>query len=182
MAPTARVIAVCSKAENGVGKVPRDQVRLIADSGVEGDVHAGSTVRHLHMMRKDPTRPNLRQVHLIHAELHDELRERGFTITPGAMGENITTRGVDLLHLKRGTRLHLGDEAVIELTGTRDPCRQLDGIQPGLMEATLERLPDGTLLRKTGVMSIVLQGGVVRPGDPIRVEVPKEATEALEPV
>ena len=177
-----RVIAVCSKPENGVGKQVRDQVVLVAGYGVEGDAHFGATVKHRSRAAKYPDMPNLRQVHLIHSELFDELKEQGFSVTPGAMGENITTRGVDLLNLKRGTRLHLGEEAVVEVTGLRNPCYQLDGIQDGLMKATLEELPDGKLLRKTGVMGIVLQGGTVKAGDAIRVEVPEVAVAELEPV
>lgn len=179
---TGHVIAVCSKPENGVGKLLRPAIKLIAGHGVEGDAHAGATVKHRSRAAKFPTMPNLRQVHLIHVELFDELREKGFEVMPGDMGENITTLGIDLLSMKRGTRLHLGDEALVELTGLRNPCYQLDGIQAGLMQATLEQLPDGKLMRKTGVMGIVLQGGTVKAGDAIRVEVPKEAVTELEPV
>jgi MOSC domain-containing protein YiiM len=132
-------------------------------------------------VRRDPTQPNLRQVHLIHSELHGELRERGFDVAPGQMGENVTTAGVELLELPVGTRLRLGDEAEVEITGLRNPCKQLDGIQPGLMAAVLDRDADGNLVRKAGVMGIVIAGGVVRPGDPVAVEVPAER-RALEPV
>jgi MOSC domain-containing protein YiiM len=131
---------------------------------------------------RDPSVPNLRQVHLIHAELHDELQRAGFTLAPGQMGENVTTRGVDLLALPAGARLHLGATAVIEVTGLRNPCAQLDGIQPGLMAATLGRDARGELVRKAGVMAIVHAGGEVRPGDPVRVELPPAPHRALEPV
>ena len=140
------------------------------------------TVKHRSRVAKDPTVPNLRQVHLIHAELHDELADAGFTIAPGQMGENITTRGLDLLGLPTGSRLHLGESAVVEITGLRNPCKQLDGIQPGLMKATLDRDAEGNLIRKAGVMGIVLAGGEVRTGDPIRVELPPEPYQALAPV
>jgi len=139
-------------------------------------------VQHLSRIRRDPTQPNLRQVHLIHAELHDELSGRGFTVAAGQMGENVTTRGLDLLALPTGTRLRLGDEAVVEVTGLRNPCTQLDGIQPGLMEATLERDEDGELRRKAGIMGVVVTGGEVRPGDDIAVELPPEPHQPLEPV
>jgi MOSC domain-containing protein YiiM len=133
-------------------------------------------------VRKDATQPNLRQVHLIHRELHEELRGQGFPgIAPGEMGENVTTRGIDLLGLPTGTRLRLGAEAELEVTGLRNPCVQLDGIQPGLMKATLERR-NGDLIRRAGVMAIVVRGGEVRPGDPIAVELPAEPRRALEPV
>jgi MOSC domain-containing protein YiiM len=131
---------------------------------------------------RDAAEPNLRQVHLIHAELHAELRERGFDIAPGEMGENLTTEGVDLLGLGRGTVLRLGDEAAIEVTGLRTPCRQLDDIAPGLMAATLDRDADGELVRKAGVMAVVIRGGRVAPGDPIAVEPPSGSAEPLEPV
>ena len=133
-------------------------------------------------MRQDPTRPNLRQVHLIHAELHDELRTTGFDVSAGQMGENVTTRGVDLLGLPAGTKLELGDDAVVEVTGLRNPCAQLDRIRPGLMAATLGRDDRGKLVRKAGVMGVVLAGGEVRPGDPIRVEPPPPPHRPLNPV
>ena len=133
-------------------------------------------------MARDPNQPNLRQVHLVHAELHDTLREQGFAVSAGQMGENVTTRGVDLLGLPTGARLHLGDVAVVEVTGLRNPCAQLDRIQPGLMGATLERTADGNLIRKAGVMAVVLKGGDVRPGDPIRVEPPPDPHRPLAPV
>jgi MOSC domain-containing protein YiiM len=149
--------------------------------GVDGDAHAGATVQHRSRVRKDPTKPNLRQVHLIHSELHDELRDAGFDVGSGKMGENVTTRGVDLLGLPAGTRLRLGAAAEVELTGLRNPCKQLDGVQPGLMGATLERR-NGELVRKAGVMAVVTAGGEVRPGDPIEVTLPPGPRRALEPV
>ena len=149
---------------------------------MEGDAHAGTTVQHLSRIRRDPTQPNLRQVHLIHSELHDELAGKGFEVAPGQMGENVTTRGIDLLGLPAGTRLRLGDAAVVEVTGLRNPCKQLDGIKPGLMEATLEREEDGELVRKAGVMGVVVAGGEVRPGDDIAVELPPEPHHPLRPV
>jgi MOSC domain-containing protein YiiM len=153
----------------------------VAGLGVEGDAHAGAKIRHRSRRRRDPDHPNLRQVHLIHSELHDELRGRGFEVAAGEMGENVTTRGVDLLSLPAGTRLRLGDAAEVEVTGLRTPCKQLDGVAPGLMAATLDRAEDGSLVRKAGVMGIVVAGGEVRPGDPIAVELPAER-RALEPV
>jgi MOSC domain-containing protein YiiM len=130
-------------------------------------------VQHRSRVAVDPSQPNLRQVHLIHAELFDELRAVGFTIVPGQMGENITTTGVDLLGLPRGTRLHIGADAVVEVTGLRNPCRQLDAMAEGLMAATLDRARDGSLIRKAGIMGIVVAGGTVRPGDSVRVVLPR---------
>lgn len=176
------VTAVGRSATHSVVKPNRASIRLLTGLGVEGDAHSGETVKHRSRVARDPTQPNLRQVHLIHAELHDELRAAGFAVSEGQMGENITTRGVNLLDLPTGTQLHVGHAAVIEVTGLRNPCAQLDGIQPGLMRATLERDEQGNLIRKAGVMGIVLAGGEVRPGDPIRVQLAPAPHQALEPV
>jgi MOSC domain-containing protein YiiM len=176
------VVAVGAKPGHGVDKPLRPVIRLIAGEGVEGDAHCGATVKHRSRWRRDPTQPNLRQVHLIHAELHEELAAQGFTVTPGLMGENITTRGLDLLALPQGAILRLGAEAVVALTGLRNPCYQLDELQPGLMAACLQKTADGGLVRKAGVMGVVLAGGEVRAGDTITVERPARLSAPLEPV
>jgi len=178
----AHVAAVHRSPEYTFSKPTTHEIELVAGLGVAGDVHAGTTVKHRSRVARDPSQPNLRQMHLIHAELHDELEAAGFTLVAGQMGENITTRGVDLLGLPVGTRLRLGDTAVVEVTGLRNPCAQLDQIAPGLMAATLGRDERGNLIRKAGVMSIVLTGGEVRPGDAICVELPPEPHRALGPV
>ena len=175
------VTAVHASPTHSMIKPTQPAVRLIAGVGIEGDAHGGETVKHRSRVRADAAQPNLRQVHLIHGELHDELRGAGFDLMPGEMGENITTRGIDLLALSAGTRLRLGGEAIVELTGLRNPCDQLNGLQEGLMEAVLDRDDDGALVRKAGVMSIVIEGGEVRPGDAIEVEPPAEHVP-LEPV
>jgi MOSC domain-containing protein YiiM len=154
----------------------------LAGLGVEGDCHQGATVKHLSRLLRFGSSANLRQVHLIHEELFDELRQTGFAVSAGDMGENVTTRGVDLLGLPKGARLHLGAEAVIEITGLRNPCRKLNRVQPGLMAATLARDAAGNLVRKAGIMSIVVAGGEVRAGDPVRVELPEGPQEPLAPV
>ena len=177
-----KVIAVASDHGHKFSKPVRESIRLIAGLGVEGDAHFGEKVQHLSRVRRDPDSPNLRQVHLIQAELHDELRAKGFRVEPGAMGENITTRGVDLLGLPSNARLHLGHEAIVEVKGLRNPCVQLDGLQQGLMQATLDRDADGNLIRKAGVMAIVIAGGEVKPGDAIRLELPDGPQLKLEPV
>jgi MOSC domain-containing protein YiiM len=158
------------------------EIELVAGLGVADDVHAGTTVRHRSRVARDPTQPNLRQVHLIHGELHDELAARGFEVAAGAMGENVTTRGIDLLALARGTHLRLGGNAVVEITGLRNPCAQLDRLVPGLMAAVLDRDADGALVRKAGVMGVVVQGGVVTSGDGIEVFAPEGPFVALAPV
>lgn len=177
-----RVMAVCSSATHTMAKEVQRSIRLLEGLGVEGDAHAGTTVKHRSRVRQDATQPNLRQVHLIHAELHDELRTRGFELAPGRMGENITTRGIDLLSLPTGALLHLGATAVVEVTGLRNPCAQLDGIQPGLMGAVLDRDADGGLVRRAGIMGVVRHGGVVAPGDAIVVRLPAPPHVPLERV
>jgi MOSC domain-containing protein len=176
------VVSVHRNAAHALGKPACDGIRLVAGVGVEGDVHAGATVQHRSRVARDPARPNLRQIHLIAAELHDELTTRGYPVGPGEMGENVTTRGVDLLALPTGSRLRLGTVAVVELTGLRNPCRQLDGLHQGLMGAVLDRAADGSLVRRAGVMAIVLVGGAVRAGDRVGVELPAGPHRALEPV
>ena len=179
---SAIVAAVSRSPNHALAKPNQDKIRLVAGLGVEGDAHAGATVKHRSRLARFAGTPNLRQVHLIHAELHEELREKGFLVAAGQMGENVTTRGVDLLALPTGTRLHIGNNAVLEVTGLRNPCAQLDRIQPGLMGATLERDPNGNLVRKAGIVAIVLTAGEVQAGDPIRVELPPEPHQPLAPV
>jgi MOSC domain-containing protein YiiM len=158
-------------------------IRLVAGLGVEGDAHLGEKVQHrAHIRKQGPDMPNLRQVHLIHEELFDELRAAGFEIQPGALGENVTTHGVDLLALPAGTRLKLGAEAVVEVTGLRNPCRQIEAFQAGLMSAVLGRDPEGNLIRKTGVMAVVVAGGDVKPGDGVAVILPPGDQRPLVPV
>ena len=176
------VAAVHRSASHTMRKDGQLSIRLLQGLGVEGDAHAGTTVKHRHRVRMDPTQPNLRQVHLIQAELHDELRTRGFDVVAGAMGENVTTRGLDLLALPTGTKLHLGPEAIVEVTGLRNPCSQLNGVCDGLMAATLDRDAEGNLIRKAGIMGVVLQGGDVHADDAIVVELPAEPHQALQPV
>lgn len=176
------IIAVSRSAGYTFSKPNEAGIRLLAGLGVEGDIHSGEKVKHRSRVKRDPNQPNLRQVHLIHAELHDELISLGFDVSPGRMGENITTRGIDLLNLPAGTRLHLGKEAVVELTGLRNPCEQLDGYQDGLLKACVTKDAQGKIIRKAGVMSIVLVGGEVFPNDRIRIEVPPEPHEALQVV
>lgn len=176
------VVAVSCSGSHAMSKPIVERVRLLAGLGVEGDAHAGVTVKHRSRVARDPTQPNLRQVHLIHAELFDELRTMGFDVTPGLMGENVTTRGVALLALPTGSRLHIGGSAIVEITGLRNPCTQLDGLQPGLMEAVIQRDPARGLLRKAGVMGIVIAGGEVCAGDRIRIEEPAPPHVALKPV
>lgn len=179
---TGIVIAVSCSATHTMAKPGQDAIRLLAGLGVEGDAHLGVTVKHRSRVKRDPSQPNLRQVHLLHAELLDELRGGGFALAPGRIGENVTTRGVDLLGLPTGARLRLGADALVEITGLRNPCYQLDLIQPGLMKATLARAADGALIRKAGVMAIVLAGGEIRAGDPIEITLPAPPHRPLEPV
>ena len=179
---SGRVAAVSRSATHSMSKGNQPAIRLLEGLGVEGDAHAGTTVKHRSRVARDPHQPNLRQVHLIHAELHDELRGAGFDVSAGQMGENITTRGIDLLGLPTGARLRLGDEAIVEVTGLRNPCAQLDGLQAGLMAAVLDRDEQGNLIRKAGVMAVVVAGGLVRPDDAVTVELPPAPHRPLAPV
>ena len=178
----AFVVAVSRSETHGFSKANQDSIRLIAGLGVEGDTHSGVTVQHRSRAAQDPSQPNLRQVHLIHSELFEELHAAGFDVSAGQMGENITTRGIDLLGLPTATRLTLGNHAVVEVTGLRNPCAQLDNFLPGLTSAVLVHDAAGNLVRKAGVMGIVLVGGEVSAGDGISVILPPEPHKPLERV
>jgi MOSC domain-containing protein YiiM len=176
------VTAVFRSPTHTMRKTLEPSISLLAGLGVEGDAHMGVTVKHRSRVAADPTQANLRQVHLIHSELHDQLHARGFQVQPGEMGENITTRNLDLLALPVGARLRIGLEAILEITGLRNPCLQLDGLEPGLMKAVLGRDPDGNLVRMAGIMGVVIAGGLVQAGDQIYVVLPPEPHRALERV
>lgn len=177
-----QVVAVARDAAHRFSKPLVDSITLTVGIGVDGDCHAGDRVQHLSRVAKDPSKPNLRQVHLLHAELFDELAGRGFTLSPGAIGENVTTRGIDLLGLATGTVLRLGNRAAVRVTGLRNPCVQLDQFQKGLMHACLDKAADGRLIRKAGIMGFVVAGGTLRAGDPITIVPPEGAATPLEPV
>lgn len=167
------VIAVSLSRTHTFSKHPQPQIHLLAGLGVEGDAHCGANVRHRYLARRDPTQPNLTQVHLLQAELLETLRSSGFPLLPGDLGENITTSGIDLLALPASTRLHIGREAVVEITGLRTPCVQMNRLHPGLMAATFIHHPSGKKSPRAGVMSIVLRSGMVTPGCPIAIELPQ---------
>jgi MOSC domain-containing protein YiiM len=176
------VVAVSRSESHTFSKANRASITLLAGLGVEGDAHLGETVKHRSRVARDPSQPNLRQVHLVHEELHDELAEAGYSVGHGQLGENVTTRGLDLLGLPAGTLLRLGGSAVVEVTGLRNPCGQLDDFRPGLKAAVLGRDSEGNLVRKTGVMGIVRASGEVRAGDAIEVELPVSPHRTLEVV
>lgn len=176
------IVAVARDEGHHFSKPLLPAIRLLAGLGVEGDAHCGETVKHRSRVAVDPTQPNLRQVHLIHTELFDELAAGGFSLRPGDMGENVTTRGIDLLALPVGARLQLGPEALVEVTGLRNPCVQIEAFQPGLLKAVLGRDANGKLIRKAGIMAIVLASGEVRPGDSVGVTLPALPHRALERV
>ncbi|MCZ8369027.1 MAG: MOSC domain-containing protein [Porphyrobacter sp.] len=177
-----RVIAVARDGAHRFSKEVVEAITIIIGLGVKGDAHAGTTVKHRSRVKADPTQPNLRQVHLIHAELFDEVAAKGFTVSPADLGENITTQGIDLLALPRGTVLAVGESVRLEVTGLRNPCAQIEAFQPGLLSAVLDKAADGTLIRKSGIMTIVLAGGIVQAGDAIRVELPAPPFLPLERV
>jgi MOSC domain-containing protein YiiM len=166
----ATVLAVSRHAAHEFSKSPTDAIQLLAGLGVEGDAHCGETVKHRSRVRQDPTQPNLRQVHLIHGELFDELATKGFDVEAGRLGENITTLGIDLLRLSTETVLRIGETARVRITGLRNPCSQIDGYRRGLLSAVLDRDGAGNIVRKAGVMGVVLVGGPVRQGDSIIIE------------
>ena len=178
---SASVVAVSRSPPHSFSKANELGIVLVAGRGVDGDAHAGESVKHRSRVARDPHQPNLRQVHLIHSELFEELAVKGYAVAPGQLGENVTTQGLDLLDLPVGTRLRLGT-AVVQVTGLRNPCTQLDRFAPGLMQAVLGRDADGQLVRKAGVMAVVIGGGMVCPGDGIAVELPARPHVALEPV
>lgn len=177
-----RIVAVARDGAHRFSKPIVEAIEIVAGTGVRGDAHQGETVQHRSRVAVDPGQSNLRQVHLIHAELLADLAARGFTVAPGELGENVTTHGVDLLALPRGALLHLGDEVVLEVTGLRNPCRQIEQFGPGLLAAVLDRAADGSLIRKAGVMAVAHLGGTLRAGDPIHVELPPPPHQALRPV
>ena len=176
------VTAVSANREHSFSKRNRRSITLLAGLGIEGDAHEGVTVKHRSRVARDPSQPNLRQVHLIGEELFAEVGAEGFTVAPGELGENITTRGIDLLGLPAGTRLHIGDAAVLEVTGLRNPCRQIDDFADGLLKLVAVRDEAGNVVRKSGIMSIVANGGVVRPGDTIKAEFPSGPHRPLDRV
>jgi MOSC domain-containing protein YiiM len=176
------VVAVASDADHRFSKRQVDSIRLVEGLGVAGDAHSGVTVQHRSRVAKDPTQPNLRQVHLIHQEILDEVEAAGFAVPPGALGENVTTRGLDLLGLSTGTELRLGATAVVRVTGLRNPCRQIEGFASGLLARMVGRDEAGEVVRRAGVMGVVERGGLVRPGDPITVEPPDGPHRPLAPV
>jgi len=177
---SGQIVSVSLSSQHSFSKLRVASIKLIAGEGVSGDAHAGSTVKHRGRVAVDPTQPNLRQVHLLHAELFDELSARGFRVAAGDIGENITTRGVALLQLPRRAQILFPSGAVVEITGLRNPCGQLDRFCPGLMNALLERKEDGTIVRKAGVMTTVLKGGNVTVGDTFEIVLPPEPHAALQ--
>ena len=176
------VVSLNLDPDHSFSKVPVDEITLIENWGVDGDAHAGTTVQHRSRVARDPSQPNLRQVHLIHAELFDEVAERGYAVGPGELGENITTSGIDLLRLPTGTTLHLGASAAVILTGLRNPCFQINGLGPDLLKEMISRDPAGNTIRRAGVMAVVARGGVVHVADPIVVELPTGMPRPLHPV
>lgn len=176
----ATVIAVASDSGHNFSKPTQPVITLIAGLGVQGDAHAGKTVQHLSDKKKNPEAPNLRQVHLMHAELFDELAEQGIAVLPGQMGENIVTRGIDVLNSPQGTEFHFPSGAIIQITGLRSPCKKLNTIHPDLLKAVVEKRTDGSVNKKTGVMSVVLKGGDVHEGDDIKIIFPKGEHKPLE--
>lgn len=177
-----QVKALSRSAHHSMSKKNEESLQILTGLGVAGDAHMGEKVKHRSRVAKNPNQPNLRQVHLIHSELHSELLQKGFDIKAGEMGENITTEGIALLALPRNSILHIGAQVKIQVTGLRNPCDQLNGLQEGLMKAVLDKDKEGNLIRKAGIMGIVIQGGEIILGDPIEVSYPPKPYQALERV
>ncbi len=178
---SGKVVAVSRSATHTMSKPNVESIRILKGLGVEADAHQGVTVKHRSRVARDPSQPNLRQVHLIHQELLEEVAAKGFSVVSGQLGENITTQGLDLLELPKGTILQIGT-VQLEVTGLRNPCLQIDGLQNGLLKAVLENKANGELIRKAGIMTIVLAGGEVRAGDNITTILPLEPYQKLEVV
>lgn len=178
----AHVASVNVSTVHSFSKAPALEARLLQGLGVEGDAHCGTTVRHRFDRRRDPQRPNLRQVHLLGTEVFDELLQHGHQVRPGDLGENVTTTGIDLVALPRGTRLLLGPEAVVRLTGLRNPCRQIEEFGEGLLAVAVTRDQAGAVVRRAGVMGVVERGGEVTVGDPVVVQRPPEPHQPLDRV
>lgn len=176
------VVSLSRSAKHRFSKKLEKRLRIVEGHGVEGDAHAGSTVKHRSRVAKDPNQPNLRQVHLIASELLEELSRKGFEIEAGDLGENILTVGIDLIALPKGTRLHIGVSVVLRITGLRNPCPQIEAFQEGLLSQMVEKTKDGSLILKTGIMSVVESGGEIIVGEAIQVELPAMPYVALERV
>jgi MOSC domain-containing protein YiiM len=166
-AKSGSVLAVCFNPQPGLPKPQASRITLIEDWGVQGDYHAGKTIRHRYLARKDPTRPNNRQVLLVDTVIHKMVREKGIQLAPGDLGENILVEGIDLMALPVGTRLQVGS-AILELTEIRDPCSQLDGVHPGLHRAVEIHTADG-IQSQAGMLGVIIRGGIVRPEDTVQV-------------
>lgn len=177
-----RVVSVAYDGSHRFSKQRVPAIEVVTGLGVRGDAHEGVTVKHRSRVAVDPSQINLRQIHLIHAELFEELELKGFSVAPADLGENITTSGIDLLALPRHTLMHIGPDVRLEVTGLRNPCAQIDRFKPGLLAAVLDRGPNNELIRKAGIMAIVREGGWVRPGDPITIETPQPPHLPLERV
>lgn len=176
------VFAVCTSPTHSMAKPVVSQINLLEGIGVEGDAHSGEKAKHIYIAKRTPEKPNNRQVHLIHSELHNELNEQGFSIKPGEMGENITTKGIDLLNLPENTILEIGSSSIIKITGLREPCSQLNGVEEGLLKAVIDRDKSGKLILKSGIMAVVLKSGPVKAGDKIEIKLPKKPHVKLAPI
>jgi MOSC domain-containing protein YiiM len=178
----ASIIALSKSELHTFSKINCDKLLLLEGLGIDGDAHMGKTVKHRSRVKQDPNQPNLRQVHLIHSELFDEVAAKGYHVLPGQIGENITTRGIDLLSLPKGTILKIGSESLVEITGLRNPCSQLNTIKEGLMNAVLGKDDDGNLILKAGIMGIVIKGGEIHVNDSIEILLPQQPFVKLERV
>jgi len=165
--PDGFVLALCRNENPGIPKIQVDSIQLVEEFGVEGDYHAGKTIRHRYLAKKDPDQPNHRQVLLIDAKILGDLDQRGIRIIPGQMGENIVCYGIDVMLLEIGTRFTAG-EALLEITEARHPCHQLNDSHPDLYQAVIEEI-GGEEIYSAGVFARVIRGGNVDAGNSIFV-------------
>ena len=113
-------------------------------------------------------------------EILSELNDKGFSVIPGELGENITTQGIDLLSLPQGCQLHIGKTTIIELTALRNPCVQIENFQTGMLKEVISKDKQGKIMRKLGMMGVVLSGGHVQPNDEITIQLPEQPHKSLE--
>lgn len=176
------VVSVSAEPGHGFSKTPRAAITLLPGLGVAGDAHCGATVRHRSRVAADPLQPNLRQLHLFPAEWLEALDARGFDLAPGGLGENLLTRGLDLLALPTGTLMRFSQGPLVAVTGLRNPCRQIEAYRQGLLAAVLDRDAEGAAVLKAGIMAVILEGGAIAPGDSIALSLPPEPHRKLQRV
>ena len=179
------VAAVHRSDEHTFSKATCESIELVAGLGVNGDAHQGAKVKHRSRVAANPDQPNLRQIHLVMSELLDEVNSAGHNVVAGQLGESITTTGIDLISLPVGSMLRIGDTALVALTGLRNPCPQIKSVGDGLMKMMFiddQDNPEGPKIGRTGVMGVVIAGGIVAADDGIKIRFPAGPLTRMEKV